>query len=775
MPIRLKILLGCFGFLAVTVALGLFLREQEHSLGRLSMEVYDNALIGVSYARKAQTDFVRLTAAQRGAAAPFASAASREHLDDLLSTLDIAIERAITKKGRVAAEHIRADLLHLRNDPSPAEALAHLNRTDEEFEKLVEKYTADGFIYRIRAERLVDETDRWVLLALGVAVLLALALTFFLGQSIVPALNRAVGIAMSIADGKLDNKIAVKGRSETSRLLASLDAMQDSIAESVRQRDALRDAETARLEATAQARDAAEAANKAKSEFLAVMSHEMRTPLNGVIGMTSALFDMGLTKEQERHALVIRDSGEHLLSLINDVLDFSRLEAGNVEIEDVAFDPRALLHQVREMVLPRAAAKTISLAVDVSADVPRFIRADEGRLRQILLNLVGNAVKFTLRGRVDVNVALAAHFEGKPRLRVSVKDTGIGIPADRIDHLFQSFIQADSSIARRFGGTGLGLAICKKLVDRMGGRIGVSSIVEQGSTFWFELPLVEAIEAQTNSRGKEISDEKFAEARAVVAALGRPLRLLVAEDNATNQLVVKVALAKHAIRPDIAGNGLEAVEAARCARYDVILMDLRMPEMDGIEATRAIRALPGDTSKVPIIALTANTFASDIENCRTAGMNGHVGKPFRAEELIVALAHALQGHESFKNSPDQPLLQPVDRPVIDWEVIQRFRDDAGDETLQMLIDTYLEDAAEKLNRLAEIVGSKQDIDEAVRIAHSLKSASAMAGAAGLSERAARVESALAQAETPVCAEDAAEMKKLFTAYRTALANEGVAV
>ncbi|MEQ1863533.1 MAG: response regulator [Micropepsaceae bacterium] len=522
-------------------------------------------------------------------------------------------------------------------------------------------------------------------------------------------------------------------------------------------------------------REGAEAANRAKSEFLATMSHEMRTPLNGVIGITNALFDTALSPKQQDLLTIVRKSGEDLLRIINDILDFSKLDAGGMEFEDLAFDLYSLLDYSAEIVGSDARAKSLSVKVDIKPDVPQFIRADAGRVRQVVVNLLGNAVKFTAHGGVDLKASVIISEAGVSMLRVCVTDTGIGIPADRIEHLFQSFVQADPSTARRFGGSGLGLAISKKIVERMDGRLGVESTVGQGSTFWFELPLVVATEAESGAAVLEFTTEKVSDSAKVVAALGRPLRLLVAEDNVTNQLVVKAALAKHGILPDFAGNGLEALAAVQRATYDIILMDVQMPEMDGLQAARAIRSLPGPQSKIPIIALTANAFGSDIDKCRDAGMNAHVGKPFRTEALIVALADALQGKSKFQSKAAEPASSLNEAPAIDWNIIEFFRADSGEEMLRLLIDTYLADTAEKLDQFVKLAGDTTATAEAIRLAHSLKSASAMAGATALSQFAARVEKALAQDSAQASESDANEMKSHFADYRAALVRRRLAV
>lgn len=379
-----------------------------------------------------------------------------------------------------------------------------------------------------------------------------------------------------------------------------------------------------------QAKQEAEAANHAKSAFLATMSHEIRTPMNGVLGMLEVTLRGPIDEGARDHLALARDSAESLLRILNDILDYSKLEAGQLKLERVPFSARQIADEVSSMLVTEVVQKRLWLELSVDEPTPAWVIGDPTRFRQVLFNLATNALKFTERGSITIRISYT-DGELPHLLRVEVRDTGIGIPEEARVRLFRRFSQADASTTRRFGGTGLGLAISRELVQCMGGEIGVTSHVDQGSCFWFEIP---------TEPGSEPAEKPASQS---VALSGVRLRILVAEDNRVNQKVLRTLMAGQGHDLTFVDDGLQALDAVRSGSFDLVLMDVSMPVMDGPAATAEIRKLPSAASRIPIIALTANAMAGDREAYLAAGMSDYVSKPIVFESLLAAIARQAPG------------------------------------------------------------------------------------------------------------------------------------
>ena len=456
----------------------------------------------------------------------------------------------------------------------------------------------------------VNRLRREIVWLSSVATLLSLLIGGTIAWSLSRRLGRLTDASDAIGRGEFSTEVKISGRDEIGRLAKHFNQMRTDL--------------QLANDDLVEARDEAQDANRAKSMFLANMSHEIRTPMNGVIGMSELLDQSNLDEDQRDKLSMIKYSADALLRLLNDILDFSKIEAGKLEFEEIEFDLRECVRQSTQLLEGQAAAKDLVLRSTVEPGIPEMVIGDPGRLRQVLLNLVGNAIKFTERGEVAVEVTSTSITDSQLHLSFQVRDTGIGIPADKLDAVFDVFQQVDASTSRQFGGTGLGLAITKQLVVLMGGEIWLESMVDQGTTFFFTAAF--GLSKTSDEVDSKEADEPSNESE--------PMRILLAEDGIVNQKVATGLLQMRGHQVIVAENGAAAVKAFNQDKFDLILMDIQMPEMDGYEATAAIRELERESgSRIPIVAMTANALTGDRERCLDAGMDAYVAKPIKPEEL----------------------------------------------------------------------------------------------------------------------------------------------
>ena len=750
MSVRHKIFGACLGFILIIAGLGWIARQQSTQMRELVLGIYDHAFVGTTYVHQAAEGFQNLTFAGRDAANRFQTAEGRADLRKTLDRLDIAAERAMSERTRVAAITARDMVAKLPDAPSD-ELTQRMALANDAITRLVRHYVADGLQARDDGDELTAHTGRLVLIEVALAICVALVVGVLLGRNLSPPLDALVHYIGLLTKGDFEHVLdpgLARRRDEIGAVARATmvfrAAMKQNSAAAEEKMRLHAEREADRLHALH-----VEAAMAAKSAFLATMSHEIRTPMNGVATIAELLSDTPLDHDQAKMVTTIRQSAKWLLRVINDILDFSKLEANELQIERVPFLLDELLDGVCQLLSAKAREKGLVLTID-GADLAGVCRiGDPLRLRQVLLNLLGNAVKFTSEG----SVTLVVRAEPQ-QVEFQVIDTGIGIPADQIGDLFQPYRQLRSDIARSYGGTGLGLTITRNLVGLMGGQVDVTSEVGRGSCFTVRLDLPSDDARMCKAAQRAVASSAVWQKPDLAVAAAQAAVVLCAEDNAINRDVLRRVLDRFGFHYEMAEDGLEALQALDRRRHGLLLTDAQMPRMDGYQLARSIRSAEAAEGlvRLPIVMLTANVFAQNDSEIVDAGIDDVLTKPLQLDQLESAILGALPVCGALRIATGEPPAQaqaepeapapppePESAAAIDLSVLIGL---VGDELemLRQMLDDFQTGVIGQHEQILAVLESGDHVGLA-KSAHSIKGAARYAGATTLALICERLEKA----------------------------------